>query len=203
MLEEEPEKIAGLLLAAGSSIRMGVNKLFLDLEGRTVVRRAAQAASGAGLDPLLVVVGHEAERSREEVRGIECQPVFNAQYAEGIASSLKAGIRALPSDVDAAVVILADMPLVTSAMTAALIARYRETHARLVISDYEGVNAPPMLYDRSLFEELLASDDARCGRQVVQRHLDEAQVLAWPRRALADLDLPEDVERVRSELRQT
>jgi CTP:molybdopterin cytidylyltransferase MocA len=68
--------------------------------------------------------------------------------------------------------------------------------APLVISDYAGVEAPPMLYDRALFGELAAMDDGRCGKQVVRRHRHEAEVLAWPAEALTDLDTPEDLARV-------
>jgi molybdenum cofactor cytidylyltransferase len=97
-------------------------------------------------------------------------------------------------------VMLADMPFVTPGMIAGLIGRYRATEAPLVISDYEGVNAPPMLYDRCLFGELLEMTGEGCGRQVVRRHRDEAEVLSWPAAALADLDVPEDYERIRTEV---
>jgi molybdenum cofactor cytidylyltransferase len=97
-------------------------------------------------------------------------------------------------------VMLADMPFVTTEMIAAMIARYRESRAPLVISDYAGVNAPPMVYDQSLFLELLTMEGEGCGRQVVKRHKGEAEVLAWPESALADLDLPEDYARVRGDL---
>ena len=79
---------------------------------------------------------------------------MNPDYERGINSSLKTGIAALPASAVAAVVMLADMPLVTAEMIAALVTRYCESEAPLVISDYDGVNAPPMLYDRALFEEL-------------------------------------------------
>jgi CTP:molybdopterin cytidylyltransferase MocA len=94
-------------------------------------------------------------------------------------------------------VMLADMPFVTSEMIATMIARYRGSRAPLVVSDYEGVHAPPMLYDQALFEELMAMTETGCGKQVVKRHRHEAEVLAWPVLALSDLDLPEDYVRVK------
>jgi molybdenum cofactor cytidylyltransferase len=189
--------VAGVLLAAGSSSRMGSNKLLLEMGGESIVRRAARRALAAGLDPLIVVLGHQAELSGDQLRGLPCSPLINTDYEKGIASSLRTGVAGLPATVAAAVVLLADMPLVTVEMLAAIVARYRGTGCRLVISDYQGVTAPPMLYDRALFDELLAGGDGRRGRQVVKRHRDEAQVLSWPAAALADLDVPEDVERVR------
>ncbi len=190
--------VAGILLAAGTSSRMGRNKMLFELNGESVLRGAARRALAAGLSPLLVVLGHEAEKSRPELNGLPCQIVINPNYEQGINSSLKAGISAVPAEAQAAVVMLADMPFVTPEMLTGLIERYRSSEAPLVISDYEGVNAPPMLYDRGLFEELLAMTGEGCGRQVVKRHRDEAEVLAWSPSALADIDVPEDFERLQS-----
>ncbi len=188
--------VAGILLAAGTSSRMGSNKLLFELDGESVLRGAARRALAGGLSPLLVVLGHQAERNRQELDGLPCQVVLNPLFEQGINSSLKAGVAALPAGVAGAMVMLADMPFVTAEMIAEMIARFRSTTAPLVISDYEGVNAPPMLYDRTLFEELQAMTGEGCGRQVVKRHRHEAEVLPWPASALADLDVPEDYERV-------
>lgn len=188
--------VGGILLAAGLSSRMGENKLLLEIDGEALVARAARRAVAAGLSPAVVVLGHQAEAVRAALAGVDCVPVVHPAYEQGIVTSLWAGIDALPAETAAAVVLLADMPFVTAGMIAALVARYRESTAPLVISDYEGVNAPPMLYDRSLFDELRAMDDGRCGKQVVRRHRDEAEVLSWPAAALADLDTPQDVARL-------
>jgi molybdenum cofactor cytidylyltransferase len=193
----EPHPVAGILLAAGMSSRMGTNKMLLEIEGESVLRRAARRGREAGLDPLFVVLGHEAERAREELRDLECRVVINEEYEKGIASSLRAGLAALPPECGAAVVLLADMPHVTPEMLAALVAHYRTTGARLVASQFGEVKAPPTLYDASLFAELSAVSDARCAQQVVKRHLDEAVVLAWPEERLKDLDRPEDWARLR------
>ncbi|HBL29606.1 MAG TPA: hypothetical protein DD490_22460 [Acidobacteria bacterium] len=198
MSDHRTGPVAGILLAAGLSSRMGSNKLLFDLGGESVLRGAARRLLAGGLDPLLVVLGHEAERTRRELDGLPCRVVLNPDYASGINSSLKAGVAALPADVRAALVMLADMPFVTADMLAALVDRYRATTAPLVISDYAGVNAPPMLYDRSLFGELLTMTGEGCGRQVVKKHRHAAEVLPWPEAALADLDVPEDYARLQS-----
>ncbi len=188
--------VAGVLLAGGTSSRMGRNKLLLELDGEPLLHRAARQALAAGLSPVVVVLGHEAERARAALGELACATVVNPRYEEGIVTSLRAGLDALPPSASAAIVQLADMPFVTAEMLAALVTRYRATTAPLVISDYEGVVAPPMLYDRTLFAELAAMDDGRCGKQVVQRHRHEAEVLAWPAVALADVDVPEDAARL-------
>jgi molybdenum cofactor cytidylyltransferase len=196
MPSEREGPVAGILLAAGLSSRMGSNKLLFEVEGESLLRRSARRALAGGVDLLLVVLGHQADRNRRELEGLPCRVVFHPGYEQGITTSIEAGIAALPAEMRAAMVLLADMPHVTPEMIAALIARYRAGTAPLVVSDYEGVNAPPMLYDRSLFGELQTMTGGGCGKQVVKRHRHEAEVLAWPAPALADLDVPEDYEKL-------
>ena len=191
--------IAGVVLAAGSSMRMGRNKLLLALIGEPMVRRTVRASLDAGLDPVVVVLGHEAERVREAIWGLGCRTVVNPDHAKGVRLSVQVGIGEV-SEARAAVVILADMPFVTAAMVRSLVDSYREGTSPLVSSQYGDVNAPPTLYDRSLFPEMLAMTGEGCGKQVVRRHLHEAAFVTWPAAALADVDLPEDYERIRAQL---
>jgi len=102
--------VAGILLAAGAATRMGQNKVLLELEGETLLRRSVRTARAAGLDPVLVVLGHEAERARGELHDSACRVVVNGEFARGINTSLDVGVRALPANCGAAVVLLADMP---------------------------------------------------------------------------------------------
>jgi molybdenum cofactor cytidylyltransferase len=179
---------------------MGRNKLLLALDDEPMVRRAVRAALEAGLEPVVVVLGHDAARVREAIGGLHCRMIVNPDHAQGVRLSVQMGIRKVPAQARAAVVILADMPFVTAAMIRALVTRYREGKAPLVSSQYGDVNAPPTLYDRSLFPELLAMGGEGCGKQVVRRHLGEAAVVSWPEAALADVDVPEDYERIRARL---
>jgi molybdenum cofactor cytidylyltransferase len=200
MTDERRGSVAGVVLAAGTSSRMGLNKLFLPLGGSTLLRRAVDTAAAAGLDPILVVVGHESERARAELAGLPCLPVENPEYAMGINTSLRAGIRAVPGDAAAAVVMLADMPFVCAPMVAALLARFHAGSAPLVLSVYGDVLAPPTLYGRALFAELGDLGGEGCGKRVMKRHRAQAIEVAWPASALADLDEPGDVESVRTRL---
>jgi molybdenum cofactor cytidylyltransferase len=194
--------VAGVVLAAGSSTRMGRNKLVLDLGGGTVVRRAVQAALEARLRPVVVVLGHEAERVRAEVADLACRVVMNPDHAQGVATSLHAGVRTVPDDAAALVVVLADMPFVTASMIDALVRRFRTTGAPVVVSRYGETEAPPTLFARPLFPELLATRGERGAREVALRHQREAAVVAFPPEALRDLDVAEDYERVRGELKR-
>ena len=200
MSAREQGSVAGIVLAAGNSTRMGKNKLLLELEGEPVLRRAVRRASEAGLDPVIVVLGFESERAREVLSGLSYQEVLNPDYEAGINRSVRLGISEVPEAALAAVVILPDMPFVTAEMIQALVERYRASTAPLVMSRYGEVNAPPMLHDRSLFPEFTGADGEGCGKHVVRRHRDEAEVLDWPAAALHDLDVPDDYERVRAQL---
>lgn len=202
MAPEPVRVVAGIVLAAGASTRMGGNKLFFELEGEALLRRAVRAAVSAGLDPVVVVLGHEAERARATLEDLACRPVLNPDYARGQGSSLRAGVAALPPHAAAAVVTLADMPFVTAGMIATVVERYRQGTAPLVVSDYGGTTAPPTLYDRSLFSEVLALEGEAGGRHVVNRHRDELLAVGFPAEALIDLDLPGDYERVKARMAQ-
>ncbi len=187
-------RVAGIVLAAGASSRMGRNKLLLQLDGESLLRRTVRRAATARLEPLLVVLGADTERAGAELAGLPCRALRNPDPGRGQASSLRVGLEALPESVQAVVVLLADMPRVTEEMIGALVGRYQESPANLVVSDYGGVAAPPTLYDRALFAELCAAEGG--GRDVVARHRSEAASLCWPAEALADLDSPEDYARI-------
>ncbi len=186
--------VAGLLLAAGRSTRFGANKLLLQLDGEPLVRRAARAALAAGLDPLVVVVGHQAPLVEAALQGLPCLVVRNPDPSRGQGSSLRLGLDALPARAGASVVLLADMPRVTAALLAALVEGYRTSGAPLVLADYGGTLAPPVLYERALFAELTDPGDAP-GKLVVARHRDRAHRVPFPPEALLDLDRPADLAR--------
>jgi molybdenum cofactor cytidylyltransferase len=168
-----------------------------------VVRRTVRAAIEAGLDPVTVVLGHEADRVRAELLGLPCRAVVNPDHARGVATSLHVGVTQVPAEADAIVVVLADMPFVTASMITTLVERHRSAGSPVVVSRYGETEAPPTLFSRRLFSELLAIDGERCARQVARRHEQEAAVIAWPAAALRDLDVASDYEHARAELRES
>jgi molybdenum cofactor cytidylyltransferase len=178
---------------------MGRNKLLLDLGGATLVRRAVRAACEAGVDSVIVVLGHEEARVRAELDGLTCQAIVNPEHARGFETSLHAGVRQAAA-ADAIVIVLADMPYVTSTMIAALVGRYRATGAPLIVSHYGDVQAPPTLFDRRLFGELLSTPGERCAKEVVGRHRHESVVVDWPATTRCDIDVEADYDRARAGL---
>jgi molybdenum cofactor cytidylyltransferase len=175
---------------------MGRNKLLLEIAGESLLRQAVSAALGAGLEPVIVVLGHEASRAAAEIADLDCRPIVNRDYRDGIGTSLRAGVAALPPGVDAALSLLADMPHVDSDMLRRLADVWRERHPPLVLSDYAGVTAPPFLYDRRLFAQLDELPD-HCDRRVIKRNRENAVVVRWPAEALDDVDEPRDLAAAR------
>ena len=195
----DERRVAGIVLAAGSSTRMERNKLLLYIGGETLVRRAVRLAGEAGLDPVIVVTGRFREAVEREVANLACAPVFNPDHEMGIQTSVACGVAAVPASCGAAVVMLPDMPFVTVRMVRTLVERHAETAAPLVVSRYGEVNAPPILYDRGLFGEI-SRMRAGCGREVVRRHHERAVLVDWPPDRLRDLDRPDEYESARLEL---
>jgi molybdenum cofactor cytidylyltransferase len=175
---------------------MGSNKLLLTLEGETLLRRAVRRALGAGLSPVVVVLGHEVERATSELSGLPVDTVVNPDFRGPTSGSLHRGLDRLGPEVSSAVILLADMVLVTESMMTALIDALGE--APLAVSRYGDVLAPPLLFRRTLFAELRAWTGEGCGKAVVKRHLDEARIVDWPEEALTDVDTPEDFASLRS-----
>ncbi|HEY6059697.1 MAG TPA: nucleotidyltransferase family protein [Gemmatimonadales bacterium] len=200
MPAERGRRIAGIVLAAGTSSRMGRNKLLLQFDGESLLRGSVRRAIAAGLDPVIVVLGHEGDRTRQELDGLSCTAVVNPDYNGGVHLSLRTGIAALPETAEATVVMLADMPFVTTNMLATLVRRHRDSAAPLVVSQYGEIQAPPTLYARPLFAELASAEGPGCGKAVVRRHRDEASVLSWPAERLDDVDVPDDYDRAKSRI---
>jgi molybdenum cofactor cytidylyltransferase len=191
-------RVGAVVLAAGASTRMGRNKLLLPVEGEAMVHRTVRRVRDAGCDPLIVVTGHEAARVREALAALEGIRFAESPDPTGPTSaSLHAGLRALPDDVDAALVMLADMVHVTTPMLRALVDGLAGGDEPLGVSRYGEVLAPPLLFRRALWPELLAWQGEGCGKAVVRAHQAEAQMHDWPVDALQDVDTPDDYEAVR------
>lgn len=198
-----PPGVAGIILAAGTGSRMGGNKMRLPLGGETLVRRAARVGLAADLSPLVVVLGYQAEETAAELEGLRCETVLNPEFTGPSSGSLHRGLQHLSPAIDAAVVLLGDMVFVTVEMVQAVREAAEGTDAPLIVSRYGGeVTAPPILFRRALFPELLEWTGEGCGKAVVRNHSEEAAFLDWPREALGDVDTPEDYERARERIRQ-
>ncbi|MEP7456178.1 molybdopterin-binding/glycosyltransferase family 2 protein [Phyllobacterium sp. SB3] len=149
-------KVYAILLAAGRSIRMGAkNKLLADFDGVPLVRRTASLVCASKVSRVFGVVGHMSERVRQALEGVDMELVENPHYADGLASSIKAGLAALPEDADGVVIMLADMPSVSAADIDRLIASFHKREGRAVVrATHGGKRGNPVLLPRTLFPEI-------------------------------------------------
>ena len=125
-----------------------------------------------------------------------CEFVVNRLFTGPTSGSLHAGLDALDASVDATIVLLADMVRVSTPMLIALIASARVSDSPLCVSRYGDVLAPPLLFRRALWPELLAWHGEGCGKAVVKAHLNEALMHDWPEDSLRDIDTPDDYQQL-------
>ena len=182
------------MLAAGASSRLGRAKQLLDFGGRSLVRHAVEVASAAGCSRIFVVVGAHAESVHATLTGLGAETVENPEWREGIASSLRRGISALPDEIDAAIVLLCDQPAVSPALLETLIATQRETRRAIVACRWDDAVGPPALFLRERFPALLALSGDRGARSTLEREGDRVALVDFPEGAF-DVDTPEDWER--------
>jgi molybdenum cofactor cytidylyltransferase len=186
-------RIAALVLAAGRSSRMGgANKLLQEVAGRPLVQHAAAAARDSRAEPVVVVTGHQADAVREALHGFEAAPVHNPDYAEGLSSSLKAGLDALPEDVDGVVVLLGDMPAVTAETIDRLIAAFDPPGgAAICMPERDGRRGNPVLLARRFFPELREIAGDVGAKPVIAEYPELVRGVPVDADVFTDLDTPE------------
>jgi molybdenum cofactor cytidylyltransferase len=192
--------IALVILAAGASRRMGVPKQLLRHRGRTLLRHAVDAALGSTCRPVVIVLGANAEAIQPEVEGLPVQIVQNPRWADGLSSSIHAGIEALASAAgspEAVVLSLCDQPLVCSDDIEALVTAYRSTKRPIVASQYAETVGVPALFAQAVLPELLSLAGDAGAKQVIQRNLPTVWPVPCPRAAF-DLDSLEDYDAIGS-----
>ncbi|MCC7271716.1 MAG: molybdopterin-binding/glycosyltransferase family 2 protein [Alphaproteobacteria bacterium] len=187
-------RIAALVLAAGPSRRMGpANKLLLPVDGAPMLARTLDAVLAAKARPVIIVTGHQRESVEAAVAGRPVTVVHNPDYAAGLSTSLKAGIAALPADVDGVVVCLGDMPRVGAAAIDRLIAAFNPVEGRAIcVPTAGGKRGNPVLWARRFFPEMTAVSGDVGARHLVAAHADQVvEVEVGDPGVLLDLDTPE------------
>jgi molybdenum cofactor cytidylyltransferase len=198
--------IAALVLAAGRSSRMGgPNKLLAEIGGRPLVRIAAEEALGSRARPVIVVTGHQRERVEAALAGLPVEFVNNADFADGLGTSLRAGIGALPAQSDGVIVCLGDMPQVDAAMIDRLVgALAPDKGALIAVPSIDGKRGNPVVWSRRFFPELMAVEGDVGARYLISRYSEAVvEVPLTGTAALTDIDTPEALEAVRAELEGT
>jgi molybdenum cofactor cytidylyltransferase len=183
--------LSAVVLAAGASTRMGTQKLLLELGGEPLLRRTVRHVCDAGFDDVLVVIGHEHEKTAAALQGLPARHAVNADYASGMGSSFRTAVEHLP-DSAAAMFALADQPFLTATEYRTVLETYRRQKTPIVSVRYGEVMAPPHLFERTFFPELARLEHG--ARPVLQRHADKATIVRFQPDLLVDIDTPEDYE---------
>jgi molybdenum cofactor cytidylyltransferase len=190
--------VAAIILAAGESRRLGRPKQLLDFGGGTLLRRAVMAAVGAGCEPVLVVLGADAEVISPTLSGTVARVLLNADWAKGMSSSIRLAIETLSSDpeIAAALMMVCDQPLVDAAAIGSLIERHRESADLIVAAEYvshgETVRGVPAIFPRRFFAALTDLHGAAGARSVISRNAEFVSALQMPGAAF-DIDSGTDI----------
>lgn len=187
-------RVAGVILAAGGSSRLGRPKQLIEWRGRPLVWHAAQTAFDAGLSPVVVVTGAGATAVGDAVGGQAVEIVYNARWESGQSTSVRAGVEAVIGRVEAICFLLADMPRVPSELIRREVEVHRRTLSPLVAPWAGGRWANPAVFDRSVFEDLLSLRGDRGGRALFDRY--PVLRVEWDESILLDVDTPGDLERL-------
>lgn len=182
-----------LVLAAGSSRRLGEPKQLLQFDGESLVRRTVRAGLATAPAQALLVLGAAADEVRAEVAGLPVTAVPCANWQAGLGASLAAGLGALHEDIVGALVLVCDQPALDHVHLQALVAAWQPDPARAAASAYAGVLGVPALLPRAWFAELATGRDDRGARRLLRRNA--GRVIAIPAPGLArDLDTPSQRE---------
>ena len=170
-----------------------------ELGGEPLVRRTVQAVLASRARPVIVVTGHERERVEGAVQGLDIGTVHNPDFAAGLSASLKAGLRALPRDIDGVVVCLGDMPAVPGGLVDKLIAGLAPKEGRsIIVPVHGGKRGNPVLFAARYIAEMRDVEGDIGAKQIIGRYAEEVtEVEAGSDAIFADVDTPEALERVR------
>jgi molybdenum cofactor cytidylyltransferase len=204
---EEPapdgRRIAAVILAAGRSTRMGgPNKLLAEIGGKPLVRIAAEQALASRARPVIVVTGHQRDKVETALEGLKVERVHNPNFADGLSTSVRAGLDAVPAEVDGAVICLGDMPQVRAELIDRLIAAFDpERGALVVVPTIEGKRGNPVVWSRRFFPELTGLEGDVGARHLIGRYTEAVvEVPLADKAALIDVDTPEALSKVKAEI---
>jgi molybdenum cofactor cytidylyltransferase len=193
-------RIAALLLAAGKSSRMGSNKMLEEIDGQPMVARTAQRLLSSRARPIVAVLGNMADQVDAAIGKLPLERVRNPDFADGLSTSVKAGIAALPSEIDGFIVCLGDMPLITGREIDQLIAAFNPLEGRaIVVPMRHGKRGNPILWASRFIPEMSALSGDTGARRLIEDHADlVAEVEMNSDNVLVDIDTPEALAALRA-----
>ena len=188
--------VGAVILAAGGSSRFGQPKQLLRFRGETLIRRVVRAAEEADCEPIVAVVGKNADEIRQELSGTRASLIENAEWQRGIGSSIRCGVHEIAGSTDAAILLTCDQPRVDRNVIARLIAAQKESGKPIVASSYANTRGVPALFQRSCFKALLALPDNLGAKKIIEEQAGDVASMTFEEGAI-DIDTPEDFERLK------
>jgi molybdenum cofactor cytidylyltransferase len=191
--------VAIILLAGGKSSRLGRPKQLLTYQGQTLLRYSLQIALDSYAQPIIAVLGSDADTMQKEINDTRVQVAVNREWQEGMASSIRCGIKAVTGISPAAegvIIMVCDQPFVTSQLLNELITAHQETRKPIVACGYENTFGPPVLFHHSVFDELLQLKGDIGARGIIKQHTNEVEVIPFPD-GTYDIDTEADYEKLR------
>jgi molybdenum cofactor cytidylyltransferase len=188
--------VSAVVLAAGRATRMGGGKLLLPVDERPMVQRVVDASLGSHASQTIVVVGHDAEGVMQALGDRPVTVVMNPDYAEGMSTSLRAGLSAVDPAADGALILLGDQPFVSSSLLDVLIDRFAQCEEPVVRASVGGRPGNPVLVSASLFREIARERGDVGGRHVIERLGDDVCLVPVDDpHQLVDIDSPQEYEK--------
>jgi molybdenum cofactor cytidylyltransferase len=188
--------ICAVVLAAGLSSRMGVQKLLLPFGGKTVVSHIVDQILASTIDEVHIVVGHQAERISNELSGRVVSIVNNPNYESGMLSSVRCGLRSLPEKCRAVMVVLGDQPSITTELINKMLQSFAVTEKSILVPLYEGKRGHPVLFSFEYRDEIMTEYDNVGLRGLLHNHPEEVfELKVSTASVLCDMDYPEDYRR--------
>lgn len=190
------QSLPAILLAAGSSTRLGYPKQLIKINGETLLHRTARLALEAGCEPVIAVLGAEETTIRPALEDLAVLPATNPEWQEGMGSSLRHGVqRLLQTNPQAKAVLLlvCDQPKLSREHLNRLITTYWANQAPIVASQYENRPGVPAIVSSQFFSELLKSRGDQGARELLRGHPNETGYIDFPEGS-SDIDTPQDLE---------
>lgn len=198
-MPKKTDKIGIIILAAGASRRMnGKQKQLLEIEGKTLLRKAYESAVNSVCRPIIVVLGANAEIIKSGIKDIKAQIIVNQNWEKGLSSSIKVGVETLTKqnpDLSAICIMLCDQPLITAKIINDLAATYEKTDKLIVACKYAETNGVPAIFSNELFGELCEIKGDKGAREIIENHSEMLETIDVPEAAL-DVDTPEDFQKL-------
>ena len=199
-MNELKHKVGIIVLAAGSSSRLGQPKQLLQFEEKSLLRRTIETAQKSDCFPIIVVLGANFEKIKSEIKGLDCEIVFNTDWQTGMSSSIKIGVEKmleLAPEISAVIFSLCDQPFIKSEHFNKLVEKFVETKKPIVASFYNETIGVPALFAKEMFSGLSNLEGDKGAKEIIRKNPESVEKIFLPE-AVIDIDTKADFEKLKN-----